>query len=183
MIEHQWFWDPAKCAHQKYMPLISWTSIRLLLKLAAVYRWQTTKLDYVFASQQAPVDPRADNYSDAYECLRPKRPTGHDAWKEGADAQTRHPRNAEFTNSEGARGSRCVKASPSASIVYGQAGQKGMVEPKGLDYPGTGIKTRWTPTHRNVHRTPMHRNVYGQAGRQGMTQRNVNGQTGQKGME
>ena len=41
---------------QTYSPVVSWTSIRLLLTLAAVHNWRTTQLDYVLAYPQAPVE-------------------------------------------------------------------------------------------------------------------------------
>ena len=41
---------------QTYAPVASWSSVRLLLTLAAVYGWHTTQLDYVLAYPQAPVE-------------------------------------------------------------------------------------------------------------------------------
>ena len=38
---------------QTYSPVVSWSSVRLLLTLAAVHGWHTTQLDYVLAYPQA----------------------------------------------------------------------------------------------------------------------------------
>ena len=41
---------------QTYSPVASWTSIRLVLAMAATFNWHTVQLDYVAAYTQAPVE-------------------------------------------------------------------------------------------------------------------------------
>ena len=41
---------------QTYSPVVSWSSIRLLLTLAAIHNWHTEQLDDVLAYPQAPVE-------------------------------------------------------------------------------------------------------------------------------
>jgi hypothetical protein len=41
---------------ETYAPVASWTSVRLLLALAASCGWRTTQIDYVLAFPQAPVE-------------------------------------------------------------------------------------------------------------------------------
>ena len=41
---------------QTYSPVASWAIIRLLMTIAAVHRWPTKQLDYVFAFPQAPIE-------------------------------------------------------------------------------------------------------------------------------
>jgi hypothetical protein len=41
---------------ETYSPVASWTSVRLLLTLAASHNWHTVQLDYVLAYTQAPVE-------------------------------------------------------------------------------------------------------------------------------
>jgi hypothetical protein len=47
---------PGKHYDQTYTPVASWTSVRLLLTLAALHGWKTTQIDYVLAFPQAPVE-------------------------------------------------------------------------------------------------------------------------------
>jgi Reverse transcriptase (RNA-dependent DNA polymerase) len=53
--------DGARMRHgehydETYSPVTSWTSVRLLLALAACHDWYTVQLDYVLAFPQAPVE-------------------------------------------------------------------------------------------------------------------------------
>ena len=41
---------------ETYAPVASWHSIRLILAMAAAYKWHTVQLDYVLAYTQAPVE-------------------------------------------------------------------------------------------------------------------------------
>jgi hypothetical protein len=41
---------------QTYAPVASWTSVRMILALAAIHNWHTTQIDYVLAFPQAPVE-------------------------------------------------------------------------------------------------------------------------------
>jgi hypothetical protein len=47
---------PGEHYDQTYAPVASWTSVRLLLTLAALHGWKTTQIDYVLAFPQAPVE-------------------------------------------------------------------------------------------------------------------------------
>ena len=42
--------------YQKYTPVASWNSIRMLLTQTALHGWHTKQLDYVLAFPQAPVE-------------------------------------------------------------------------------------------------------------------------------
>jgi hypothetical protein len=57
---------------QTYAPVARWNSIRLLLSMATLNNWHTTKIDYVSAFPQAPVErefymqlPRGFDIADA----------------------------------------------------------------------------------------------------------------------
>ena len=53
--------DGSKMEHgihydKTYAPVASWSAIRLILAIAATFRWHTIQLDYVMAYSQAPVE-------------------------------------------------------------------------------------------------------------------------------
>ena len=53
--------DGSKMIHGKhynftYAPVASWTTIRLILTIAAMFKWPTCQLDYVLAFPQAPIE-------------------------------------------------------------------------------------------------------------------------------
>ena len=53
--------DGSKMKHgehydQTYAPVASWSSVRLVMALAAARGWHTTQIDYVLAFPQAPVE-------------------------------------------------------------------------------------------------------------------------------
>lgn len=53
--------DGSKMKHgiyynEKYAPVAAWSSVRLILAMAAMFNWKTVQLDYIKVNTQAPVE-------------------------------------------------------------------------------------------------------------------------------